>query len=128
MEHAGCSMLEFPAQVRDEAGVLFEEGEAGVGDLEKLREGAEAGADLDDVVAGLDIEERHDRSCEILIVQKILAEAAGGGGLQVRQCPLDFTQGHRGVGSLFHGRSQSRCEQARGRGGISSQVIHNFPP
>jgi hypothetical protein len=31
-----------------------------------------------------------------LIVQKILAEAAGGRRLQVRKHALDFTQGHVG--------------------------------
>ena len=61
---------------------------------EKLGQRSQTGADFDHVVAGLDLQASDNPAREVLVVQKILAEAAGRGRLRFRKGTLDFAQCH----------------------------------
>ena len=85
----------------DEAAVFFDEGQACALNRKKLGERSEAWADFYDVVAWLNVEQRHNRSGKILIVEEILPKAAGGVGFQFRKQSLDVAQCHIGCVVIF---------------------------
>ena len=82
------------AEPIDHEGVLLQESDGGAGVDDPLGERAEAGADLDDVVAGLEIEEGDGPAGEILVVEKILAEALPRVSLKLGEGAADFGESH----------------------------------
>ena len=94
-------MLEFRLEVGDEATVFFDEREARFGSQKKLGERAKPGTDFHDVIAGLNVEKRDDRTRQILVVEKVLAKAAGGVGFQFRKQSLDVAQCHGAFIAFF---------------------------
>jgi hypothetical protein len=87
--------------MRDEAAVFFDECEARFGSHKKLGERAESGSNFDNVIAGLNVEQRDGRTSQILVVEKVLAKAAGGVGFQFRKQSLDVAQCHGALITFF---------------------------
>jgi Asp-tRNA(Asn)/Glu-tRNA(Gln) amidotransferase B subunit len=67
-------VTEAPAEDGDQAGVLFHREDAGAGVEEVFRQGAQSGADFEDLVAGGGVGEGHDAAELVAIVEEVLAE------------------------------------------------------
>ena len=74
----------------DEPIVFFDERETSCNACKNFGEGAKTWSNFYDVIPWLNVQKRDDPLRQILIVKKVLAEAARGGGLQLRQHALDF--------------------------------------
>lgn len=127
MDDAGVFSGEFLFEVGDEAGILFDDGQAGAPALDEPGERAKARADFDDVVFGLDLEQRDDGAGEILVMEEILAEAAGGGCLQVRECVADFGKGHGQVIAFFTGIHKTDVKNGSGEARVFRKLFTVFP-
>ena len=115
------------AEMGNKARVFFDQSETARYGGEEFGEGTESRANLNDVVAGLDVEKGNDGTRKILVVQEVLSEAFCGFGSEIFQGALCFAQCHRLERSGFLNHSQRGCEQ-RGREEVFfPQVIHIFP-
>ena len=90
VDDLGGRAAEFLFEVAHEPPVFFDQREPDVVGGEKLGQRSQTGADFDHVVAGLDLQASNNPAREVLVVQKILAEAAGRGRLRFRKGTLDF--------------------------------------
>jgi len=127
MDDTGGFRCEFLFEMRDESRIFLNDRKSRALVLDELGESAEPRADLDNVVGGLDIKESDDGTGEILIVQEILAEAAGGRCLQVREGVADFSEGHAGVIAFFTGIHKTDVKKGRGGAGFLRKLFTGFP-